>query len=906
MKYFFTKIAYKLQYLFPGRQFLILILLFFPLTLNAQVRDILPDSTLSLPDTAEYLPRADSLPPVADTLITETTSGNLEAPVDYHSVDSMDIDMTERKVYLYGDAVVTYMDIELKADYIELDMDKKEVYASGLPDSTGKIAGKPVFREGSETFESEILHYNFDTKRGFIREVITEQEGGYLHSTLTKRHEDGTIHLMNGKYTTCDAPEPHFYVALTKAKVLPKNKIVSGPAYLVIADIPLPVALPFGFFPNKQEQASGILIPEYGEEVNRGFFLRNGGYYFALSDYFDLRITGDIYSKGTWGLRVGSNYVKRYRFRGNLNLQYFNNITGDKLLGNQSRNRDYSITWSHSQDAKANPNSSFSASVNMSSSSFDRNHSYETEKYLTNQKSSSISFSKRWPGTPFNFSGSLNHNQNSRTKSVDLSLPRMAFNMSRIYPFKRKNPTGETRWYENIELSYSAKLDNQIKTTDSLMFTSAMFRDMRNGFQHSIPISTVIRPFRNFSISPNVQYTGVLYTQSIKKRWEADYYDAELDSTYGRVMVDTIPGLRYAHAYSPSISATLNPKIFGMYQFKNPDFPVRAIRHVMTPSVSFNYTPDMSSVTPDYYDTVQVNAEGTRQEVYSYFEGALYRAPSIRGKQGSLNFSLNNNLEMKVRSRNDTASEDRKIKILESLNFGTSYNIFADSMRWNTVSMSGRTSLFNKINITFGGSFDPYALDENGSRINRFYFQETGKLLRLTRFNLSLDMSLNSAAKGSSSGETDRQGVSPDGTGELLREDMSVVKKERTMQTPDMYQEYVDFNVPWNFNVRYNLNLSRPRPDQQTVTQTLSFSGNISLTPKWKISLSSGYDFEGKKLSYTSVNIHRDLHCWEMRISFIPIGYRRSYTFQINVLSSVLRDLKYEKRQSWYDNPYAY
>ncbi len=870
-----------------------------------------PVERLAGPPDSLLLPTAQSDSTAADSLQAgprEPAPDALEAPVDYISQDSMDIDMVEHKVYLYGKAVVTYQDITLEADYIELDMDKKEVFAKGMPDSTGNIVGKPVFKEGSETFESNTLRYNFDTRRGFIQEVISEQEGGYLHSSRTKREENGVINLKNGKYTTCNAPDPHYYVALTKAKVIPSNKIVSGPAYLVIADIPLPVALPFGFFQNKKGQASGILIPEYGEEVNRGFFLRNGGYYFALGDHFDLRLTGDIYSRGTWGLRVGSNYVVRYRFNGNLDARIYNNVTGDKLLGNRSRSRDYSITWSHRQDGKANPTSSFSANVNMSSSSYDRNHSYETESYLTNTKSSSISFSKRWPGTPFNFSGSFNHNQNSQTQIVNLSLPRMSFNMSRIYPFKRKNATGERRWYENIELSYSSKLDNQIQTTDSLMFRPEMFDNMRNGFQHSIPVSTVFRPFNNFSISPSLQYTGVLYTSSIRKSWVPDYYDAKLDSTYGKVVVDTLSGLKYAHSYLPTISATLNPKIYGTFQFRNPNSAIRAIRHVMTPSVSFSYVPDMTSLTPNYYDTVQTNADGTRFEVYSMFANGIYGTPSLRGKQGNLSFSLNNIVEMKLRPKGDTASEDRKVKLLESLNLSTSYNLFADSLNWSTVNMNGRTNLFNKINLTFGGSFDLYALNENGSRINRFYFSETGKLMRMTRLFLSLDMSLNSKAQTGNTGSGPGDEATVPGSKGLGRGmgPEGGPAAEEPMPIPDMYNEYVDFNVPWNFNVRYNFNLSRPTPERKNITQTLSFSGNISLTPKWKISMSSGYDFESHKLSYTSVNIHRDLHCWEMRISFIPIGFRRSYSFQINVLSSVLRDLKYEKRQSWYDNPYQF
>ena len=436
------------------------------------------------------------------------------------------------------------------------------------------------------------------------------------------------------------------------------------------------------------------------------------------------------------------------------------------------------------------------------------------------------------------------------------------------------------------------------------MFSPQMFSDMMNGYQHSIPVSTSFRPFNNFNISPNLQYTGVLYTESLKKSWIPDYYDPIQNTVYGKVVTDTIPGLKYAHAYLPSVSATLNPRIYGFFQFKNPDWAVQAVRHVMTPSVSFSYTPDMTRYTPDYYDTVQTNPEGTMFEVYSMFDRFIYGTPSLRGKQGSLNFSLNNNFEMKIRSKKDTTGQLTKVKLLESLNMSTSYNIFADSLNWSPVSLSGRTNLLNKVNINFSSGFDMYGANERGQRINEWYWNQSGKPLRLTRFSMSVDMSLNSraasrtaAAPGTQGPSIDRGIMGPDGSRGMESEE------EKILSPVLLPSEYVDFNVPWNLSIRYNFNHSRTTPANRKTTQTLSFSGNISLTPKWKISLSSGYDFEGRQVSYTSVNIHRDLHCWEMRMSFIPIGYRRSYSFQINVLSTVLRDLKYEKRKSWYDNP---
>jgi len=553
-----TKIVYKTLYLkFPK----ILFILSFPVlsvsVSNGQERIAIPDTVLVRQDTA-----------VIDTVQAEAekpTTTEIDAPIDYEADDSLIFDLENDKVYLYGNGFVTYQDIELRAAYIELDRARDVVFARGTLDSLGREIGKPVFKDGSESFESKTLTYNFKTKKGIIQGVITEQEGGYLHSGITKKHENGEIHVKNGKYTTCDLEDPHFYVALTKAKVIPDDKIVSGPAYLVMADIPLPIALPFGFFPNQKSRSSGILIPEYGEERNRGFFFRNGGYYLALSDYFDARITGDIYTNGTWGVSLGSNYRVRYRFNGNLRARYYINVSGEKELPDYTRKKDYSITWSHSQDPKSNPSRTFNANVNMSSSSFDRNHSFNANDYLTNTKQSSISYSKRWAGSPFNLSASMNHRQNSQTNSVDLNLPKMNFNMNRIYPMKRKNRTGKAKWYENIELSYKAMLDNQIKTTDSLLFTSAVWDDMNNAFKHDIPLSTQIRPFNSFYISPSLQYSGVLYSKHIEKRWEENYYDAELDSTYATLITDTIRGLSYAHSYLPTISLGLNPKIYGMY-----------------------------------------------------------------------------------------------------------------------------------------------------------------------------------------------------------------------------------------------------------------------------------------------------------------------------------------------------
>ncbi len=851
------------------------------------------------PDSLNLVAPDDTV--INDTLIDpvspDKTGSVLDAEVDYDAKDSTIFDVVNQKVYMYGEGVVVYKDITLKADYIELDLTDKTVFAIGVPDSAGVIQGKPEFTEGNETFESNRLTYNFETQKGIIEGIVTEQEGGYLHSGKTKKMADGSINIAQGKYTTCDAPEPHFYMALTKAKVIPEDKIVSGPAYMVVEDIPLPLILPFGFFPNQKTKASGILIPEWGEEKNRGFFLRNGGYYFALNDYFDMALTGDLYSNGTWGVSARSSYKVRYKFGGSVGLRYYNNVSGDLDIGNYVKKMDYAINWSHNQDAKSSPTSTFSAQVNMSSSSFDQNQSYNEDNYLTTTKQSSISYSKRWLGSPFNFSGSMNHSQNSQNQTVSLSLPKLAFNMNRINPFRNLSKTpGTSKWYQNIELSYRANMENKINTYDTILFTSEVFDDMDPGFKHEIPLTANFRPFNNFSIAPRVQYSGVLYNKSIRKHWDDAYVDPETGLVEPRVITDTINGIQYAHSFLPAISATFNPKIFGMYQFKNPEAKVVAIRHLMTPTFSFSYVPDMRGIAPNYYDTVQVDTTG-RTQVYSYFENRIYGTPSFNGRSGTINFTLNNNVEMKVRTDADSTSEFKKVKLLDNLQFSTNYNLFADSLNLSPVNFSGYTKVYkDNFRLNFTGSFDPYALNESGHKINTFELNQTGKLARLTRFSFGLDFTLKSKQKKSDSPSSQGrdQMSSPD-----MQNDMR--NQQQDLSIPEsMYPGYVDFDVPWSFSVRYNFNYSKPGHISK-VTQTLNFNGNISLTPKWKISLTSGWDFIMKSISYTSLNIHRDLHCWEMRLSVVPFGRRQSYTFGINAKASILKDLKYENKKNWRD-----
>lgn len=844
---------------------------------------------------------------INDTLKTDTISGRskkreevLSSKVEYSSSDSMIISIKNKKLYLFNDAAVKYGDIDLKASYVEFDMKDNTVIAKGLPDSVGTVKGTPVFTEGDEKFESSSLKYNFKSKKGYINQVFTEEGDGYLHSSITKRLPDGQINIKNGKYTTCDLNHPHFYLGLTKAIVIPNDKIIAGPSYMVLEDIPLPIILPFGYFPNSKTRTSGLIFPRYGQEQRRGFYLRDGGWYFALNDYFDLRLIGDIYSKGTFGINAQSNYRKRYKFSGAVAVRFYRNKVDDDPTFTPSK--DYSIRWSHSQDPKANPTRTFAANVNISSTSYDKNQSYNYQDHLTNTKASSISFSKNWPGTPFNLTASMNHTQNSRTKAVDLNLPRVSFNMSTIYPFRKKANTGDYKWYENIGLSYAANLDNQIHTFDSLLFKSYTVKHMNNGFQQSIPFYINLKPIKIVNISPSLNYKGVLYTRSIKMRYipvGGSLHGVEIAND--TIVTDTIFGLKYAQAFYPSISVSINPKIYGMFVSKKPNSYIIAVRHFMQPSIGFSFVPDLRSLMPNYYDTVYYpsSTDSGKMEklVYSYFDSEIYKPPTFNGKSGSVTFSLNNNLEMKVRSKNDTINKTKKISILDNLSFATSYNPFADSLRWTDISMNGGTSLLNgKINVRFGGNFSPYAIDKNGRKYNKSEFSQSGKLARLTSANITMGVSFTSEAGKDKQNQTNQQSEQRPTDARINPESGNDISREN-----DVYGNYVDFKIPWSFRINYNWSYNKPA-FKASYTHTINISGDFSLTPKWKIGANTGYDLISKKLNSTNISIYRDLHCWQMNFAVVPFGYYKSYSFTIRAKAALLQDLKIDKRGTWYDN----
>jgi hypothetical protein len=854
--------------------------------------------------------RADTLIPGNDTIRTDTLSpadvsakkNVLEAEVKYSAQDSFRIVISEQKIYLYKAAKVEYQNINLESDYVEFDMDNSTVMAAGLVDTSGKVAGKPVFTQGNEKYDSDTMMYNFKSHKGIIKYVVTKQGDGYLHSKQTKRLADGEIHVKGGKYTTCDAPHPHFYIGLTKAIAIPDDKIISGPAYLVMEDIPLPLALPFGFFPNTTERASGLVIPKYGEEKNRGFFLRDGGLYLALSDYLDVTLLGTIYSRGTWGANITAGYKKRYKYNGSLFAQYYRNRIADGNETERAGSKDFKIRWNHVQDSKANPSRSFSANVDFSTSGYESNHGTNMNDYLTNTKTSSISYRKSWPGRPFNFAATMNGTQNSQTKMVDLRLPTMTFNVTRLYPFRSKKSSGSMKWFQNIQISYNAKLDNRITSVDSLLFTQQTLNNMKNGFSHSIPISlTNIKLLKYINITPGLSYDGVLYTSHINKSFPEDsavYYNA----TSAFITIDTVRGLNYAHAIKPSIGISASPKIYARITSKKPDSYFAALRHVITPSASFGFVPDLSGIMPNYYKVYSYPRTITKPahvEEYSAYENYIYGTPMLPGQSGSLGLGLNNNVEMKVRPKNDTTGKDKKVSILDNLNFSASYNPFAKEFKWSTVNMTGSTKLFNnQLNVTFGATFDPYAIDSvENTRIDKFLYRENGKFLRTTRAYIHAGFSLRSKAGKKGATGAEQEGSSLD----EMSTDKPVIENP-VEEIPGQYtNDYVDFDVPWSIRADYSWSYSRPVRDV-TFSHTIRISGDISLTPKWKIGGNTGYDFVGRQMSVTNLSIHRDLHCWEMRFTVIPFGKMKSYSFTINAKTAILRDLKYDKRKSWYDN----
>ncbi len=795
---------------------------------------------------------------------------SLDVPVSYNADDSIVTDVKDRKILLYNNSVVKYDDITLNAYFIELDWKENTVSAWGLYDSvTLKTTGLPEFTQGEDNYEADKITFNFKTKRAKVLNVFTQEDEGFIHSEAVKRNADNSYYAKDNKYTTCNFKDhPDFYISASKMKVVPDKVIVSGPAHLVIEDVPTPLIVPFAIFPLHKSRASGILLPEFGQRADLGFGLTNGGYYFALGNYYDLQLRGDVYSRGSWKLNAITTYSKRYKFNGNFSVS-FGRTRNYLLEFNQvSRKNDFFVSWNYNQDSKANPKGRFSASVNAGSSSFNKTYSYNANDYLSNTFKSSVSYS-RVMNSKMSYSINMGHDQNTQTHLVAVKLPALNFSISRITPFKKRISNGTAKWFEKIGISYSLTAENKVQQYDSLLFQPATLQKFSNGVKHTIPISTSFNLFKYINISPSFTFNQVMYLQSIRKNWDADSDE---------ISIDTVKGFETGYDYNSAIS--MSTRIYGIKNFKHGK--IKAIRHVMNPSVGVSYHPDFGASKYGTYKLVKVDSLGNTQ-LYSIFEKSPFGGTSY-GKFGGINFGLSNQLELKVFSKKDTINNVKKIKLLDNLSLTSNYNLAVDTFQLGYFNLNASTILFDKINLRYNSVFDPYTINESGRRINSFLLHSQNKIARLLSTSISAGATFHSKTK------------KPINNYKVT--DFNQDEFEMINNNP---MAYADFNIPWNFSVNYILSLRKNivnAQDTNIYSQTLNVNFDFNLTEKWKISGQSGYDFKRKDFSYTTLEIYRDLHCWQMKISWIPFGTRQGYFLNLNVKSSVLQDLKLVKRSS--------
>jgi len=800
-------------------------------------------------------------------------------------------DFTKKTATLYDNAELYYQDIELKAGIIIIDYKNNLAYAKGIVDSLGVYLQRPQFKQGEQESEQDSLVYNFKNEKAVIYNTRTEQSGVIVKGEITKRENDSVFYINKAHFTTSTKEEvPDYEIVTNNIKMVPGKKIVGGLSQLYLADVPTPAVLPFFYVPlSKERSVSGFLLPTWGENNNQGFFLQNGGYYFAINDYVDLAVQGDVYTNGSWGLRFESSYNLRYKFTGSFRLRFENLITSQRGFDDFSKRNNFNLQWSHSQSSQSNPNSRFSASVNFGSSQFFREslNEFNISQNVTNTFSSSISYYKKFVGTPFNMNMSLNHTQNTNTEQVDMTLPSLQISMDRIYPFAPKSGTKKNA-IQNIGLSYNFDAQNRISVSEDLFLKKGMFENARSGAKHTMSLSTNIKALKYLTLSPSANYNEVWYLKTIGKQ-----YDPTLPVN-NQVVTDTINKFDAFREYSGGISASTT--IYGDFKFKKGR--LQAIRHVMRPSISFNYRPDFSF----YYDEVQRSDDPNDVEEYSRFEGGVFGQPS-RGLSNSVGFSLNNTLEAKVMPKDSTQTEAKKIKLLNNLNFSTSYNIAADSLRWSPVSMTAGTQLFDsKLSLNGNASLDPYAINANGRRINTFNINNGGSLFRLTRANISASYSLSSDAFGKN--KTGSKKSSGSSTTSDPDSDLLFGSNITTRNTTDDQDEsktkvatLFGATMPWDISLRYGLGYSNTNRENEISSNSLQFSGNVEFSPKWKLGFSSGYDFKNKGITFTNLSFERDLDSWRMSFNWVPFGTNTTYYFFIGVKSSVLSDLKYDQRK---------
>lgn len=827
---------------------------------------------------------------------------------------------------LYGDAQVTYDGMELKAEFIRINLDSSTVYATGVDDGLGNLKGTPVFKEGRETIESKALNYNMKSKKGFIYGTVTQQGEGYITSQKTKKVGEDVYCLQHGRYTTCDHHEhPHFYLALTKAKMKQGRYIVSGPAYMVVEDIPIPLAIPFGYFPINTQYSSGILFPTLGEEQSRGFYAKGLGYYFAINDYIDLAATADIYSKGSWSLSLASSYKWRYRFGGSFNFSYVSNVYGTPNTPDYRKSNDFRFVWSHTQDRKMAPNTTFSASVNFSTSSYEQNNVdsyYNPNELSQNTKSSTITLTQKFGDSPFTLSASMYVTQRTSDSTINLQLPSLNLTMSRQYPFKRKKRLGKEKWYEKISMSYTMNLTNSVTAKESELLQTDYLRDWRYGIKHTLPISASFTLFKYLNMNLSLNNSLKWYFKKIEQKWEGD--------AKGSVVRDTTFG--FYNIYDGDLSFSMQTQLFGFYALKSKSgkkMPV--FRHKLVPSVGLSFSPDYGAPGWGYWGSYErPKSDGTTETIYyDQFAGGVYGGSPSRGATGSINMSIANNVEMKYWSKRDTTGQAKKVTIIDNLSMSTSYNMFADSLNWSDISTNLRFKVLDKFSLNLDMVFDPYTyqLDAFGNprKVNVSQASKNHVLGRIKSASTSFGYTFNNATFRKKNKK--KQETPPEETEEteipkseleqileandpLTKAGMRTEKEKEERKKADA--AYAEFKVPWsltfNYSVRYGYSTFNKEIMEydRKLTHNLSISGRINLTPTWSVTMSTYYDITNNKWNYLNCTISKDLHCWQMSASFVPIGRHTTYNFLISVKSSLLKDLKYElesdsgSRINWY------
>ena len=834
----------------------------------------------------------------ADTARRAKKAG-LDKPISGTASDSLYYDLRNKMVYIYEQGDVSYGDMNLKADFMNINLDNKNIYAYGKADTVdgAPVVTRPVFTQGSTTLNMDTITYNIESQRAKIKSIATQQGDGWLVGTSVKKMEDNTINIEGGMYTTCDQTDhPHFYLAMTKAKVIPGKKAITGPAYLVMEDVPIYfLGVPEGFFPLNTGPKSGILMPTYGEEATRGFYIRGLGYYFTLSEHMDLALTGGIYTLGSWEANVRSRYIKRYKYSGNLNFDFSSVKSGDKGDADYIKQNTFKLQWTHSQDAKANPGSTFSASVNLASSGYSKYSANTLNDMLSTQTNSSISYSKNWAGTPFSLSMNMAVSQNSQTKAISVTLPTVSFNVSRFYPFKRAVKIGKDRWYEKISMSYSGKLTNSVSATESDIFSRQTLDNMRNGVQHTIPVQASFNIFNYINITPSFNYNERWYFKKVDRQWDPATNTAEeLDPEYG-----------FYRLYDYTTALSFSTTLYGMWQVreKYKNFKLQAIRHTFAPSISFSYAPDFSNQKYGYFKTVQSDSTG-RTTVYSPFADNAYGTPS-QGRSMAMSFSLSQSLEAKVLSKRDSTGI-KKISLIDDFSISGSYNFLADSMKLSNISLSLRSTFSGKIGINLRATLDPYEVSPEGIRYNKLTWRR-GNLGRIINTGWSFGYSFKSRDNTKQPAINDINSVPPEYMNPFYDPYGTM---DPVLRRQYMANAYYDFSLPWNIGFNYAVNYSVSYVNNGTtgirrnITQTIGFNGSITFSPKMAATFSGGYDIATNKLTTSSISITRDLHCWQMSFSWIPFGYYKSWSFHIGVKAASLQDLKYDKSQSMYDNLY--